>query len=69
MMCDYVDERLLHKTALSIRALDKAERALEKARCLMPCDSYDRAVTVVLMLQFRWSLEGGFYTAMMLAVV
>lgn len=44
MLCDYADERLLQKTALSIRALDKAERALEKARCLIPCDSYDKTV-------------------------
>lgn len=48
MMCDYADDRLLQKTALSIRALDKAERALEKARCLMPCDSYDKAVNSCL---------------------
>lgn len=44
MLCDYADERLLQKTALSIRALDKAERAIEKARCLMPCGSHERTV-------------------------
>ena len=38
MMCDFEDDRLMSKTAEHIRALDKAERALEKVKRSMPCE-------------------------------
>lgn len=37
-MMDWEEERLMCKTAEHIRALDKAERALEKVKRQMPCE-------------------------------
>lgn len=38
MMAEWEDDRLMCKTAEHIRALDKAERALEKVKRSVPCE-------------------------------